>query len=196
MYKLGLTGSIGMGKSTTLEFFRALGCPVWDADAAVHRLYSKGGPAVPAIQEIAPSAIVDRSVDRVRLKSLLHSGDLSLADLERIVHPLVSADREQFAADCTAPICVFDIPLLYEIGAQDWFDGVAVVSVDAETQRARVLERPGMTVEQLDLILSRQMPDSEKRSRADFVIETKTRDAAAEQVKQIVQEIQRAQDHA
>lgn len=196
MYKLGLTGSIGMGKSTTLEFFRALGCPVWDADAAVHRLYSKDGPAVPAIQEIAPSAIVDQSVDRVRLKSLLHSGDLSLADLERIVHPLVAADREQFAADCTAPICVFDIPLLYEIGAQDWFDGVAVVSVDPETQRARVLERPGMTVEQLDLILSRQMPDSEKRSRADFVIETKTRDAAAEQVKQIVQEIQRAQDHA
>ena len=196
MYKLGLTGSIGMGKSTTLEFFKALGCPVWDADAAVHRLYSKGGSAVPEIQEIAPSAIVDQSVDRVRLKSLLHSGDLNLADLERIVHPLVAADREQFAADCTASICVFDIPLLYEIGAQDWFDGVAVVSVDAETQRARVLERPGMTVEQLDLILSRQMPDSEKRSRADFVIETKTRDAAAEQVKQIVQEIQRAQDHA
>ena len=193
MFKLGLTGSIGMGKSTTLGFFADLGCAIWDADAAVHRLYAKDGAAVDPIRKIAPGAIKNNSVDRTELKSLLQSGDLSLQALEQIVHPLVAADRTEFASTSTAEIIVFDIPLLFETGSIDWFDGVAVVTAPADVQEQRVMARPGMTKAQFDLILSRQLPDAEKRSKADYIIETITLEAAQKQVKMIVDTIKKGQ---
>ena len=175
MILLGLTGSIGMGKSTVAQFFRDEGVPVYDADAAVHALYAEGGAAVGPVGEAFPQAIVEGAVDRERLsKAVLNDAD-ALARLERIVHPLVGAAQMQFLDDARragAPIVVLDIPLLYEKGGEKRVDVVAVVSAPADIQRARVLGRPGMTPEKFEAILSKQTPDSEKRARADFVIET------------------------
>ncbi len=179
-YRLGLTGSVGMGKSTTAGLFAEAGVPVWDADAAVHRLYAAGGGGAEALADLVPEAIVAGAVDRDRLRGAVAEDPGLLARLEARVHPLVAEDRARFAAaNAAAPILLYDIPLLYETGADGWLDGVLVVSAPAAVQRARVLARPGMTDEMLGRILGRQTPDAEKRARADFVIETDRGIAAA-----------------
>ena len=189
-YKLGLTGSIGMGKTTTAQMFRDMGCPVWDADEAVHRLYSAGGAAVAPVARAFPTAIAADAVDRTALKQLLADDPAALSRLEAIVHPLVAADRAEFLARHTAdPVVILDIPLLFEAGYRDQMDGVAVVSTDADTQRARVLARGGMTPDTLQMILSRQMPDADKRARADWVIPTDTLDGARAAVRQILDKV-------
>ncbi len=190
-YKLGLTGSIGMGKSTTAAMFRDAGLPVWDADAAVHRLYAVGGAAVAPLAKLYPMAIVDGLVDRSVLKRLIDQDRSVLTSLEQIVHPLVAADRAAFVDEQTADIIVFDIPLLFETGADAWLDGVAVVSAPQSVQTERVMSRGTMTAEQLETIRSRQMPDAEKRARADFVIDTLTMDGARATVQQVIEQIRK-----
>lgn len=172
-FLLGLTGSIGMGKSTTAGLFAEAGVPVWDADAAVHRLYAAGGGAVAAIAELIPEAVVEGAVDRERLRrAVLAEGGL-LGRIEARVHPLVAAERAAFiAGHRDADLIVCDIPLLYETGAEAGLDAVLVVTAPAEVQRARVMARPGMTESAFAHILSRQVPDVEKRARADFIIDT------------------------
>lgn len=171
-FRLGLTGSIGMGKSTTAGFFQAAGIPVWDADAAVHRLYAAGGAAVGPMAQALPGVIEGGAVSRAALRALLAQDPAQLAVLERIVHPLVAADRAQFLAETVSDIAVFDIPLLFEKGTEAEMDATLLVTAPADLQRRRVLARPGMTEAQLALILSRQMPDRDKRARATHIIET------------------------
>ncbi|MGX9856879.1 dephospho-CoA kinase [Limimaricola variabilis] len=190
-FRLGLTGSIGMGKSTTAAMFADEGLPVWDADAAVHRLYARGGAAVAPMAALFPEAIVDGAVSRDALKQIIAADPGALSRIETVVHPLVRADREDFAARQASDIVVFDIPLLYETGGETEMDAVAVVSAPAKVQAARVLARPGMTRNQLDAILARQMPDMEKRTRADYVIETVTLDAARAAVRQVIDRIRK-----
>lgn len=189
-YLLGLTGSIGMGKTETARLFAELGIPVYDADAAVHRLYEPGGAAVPEIGKVFPGCIVNGRVDRAALAKALAIEPNGLQRLESIVHPLVAEDQRAFldrAAANGAEMVLLDIPLLFETGGHNRVDAVVVVSAPADVQRARVLERPGMTEEKLDHILSRQMPDVDKRARAHFVVETdKGFDHARAQVKEIV----------
>lgn len=175
MIRLGLTGSIGMGKSTTARLFAERGAVVWDADAAVHRLYASGGAAVPAIAALAPDAVMGGAVDRERLRKAALADETLLPRIEAAVHPLVAEDRAAFLADAEAAgraVAVCDVPLLFETGAAEDFDAVAVVSAPADVQRARVLARPGMTAEAFEAILARQIPDAEKRARADFVIDS------------------------
>jgi dephospho-CoA kinase len=186
---LGLTGSIGMGKSTTAQMFRDEGIPVWDADVAVHRLYERGGMAVGPVSAAFPDAIVDEGVSREALKKIIAANPSALGQLEKIVHPLVAQDRAAFIADNPAPIVVVDIPLLYETGAEKWLSSVLVVSASPDVQRARVLARPGMTEAQFEAILSRQMPDAEKRRRADHLIETTTLDDARAKVRALIAEL-------
>lgn len=189
-YRLGLTGSIGMGKSTTAGLFRDLGHPVWDADAVVHDLYAPGGAAVASVGAAFPDALRDGGIDRAALKDALAADPGALARLEALVHPLVARDRQQFLArhpDC--PLVVLDIPLLFESAAPPDLDGVAVVSTDPDTQAARVLARPGMTPKMLRMILARQMPDVEKRRRADWIIPTDTPETARAAVARIVKEV-------
>lgn len=172
---LGLTGSIGMGKSTVSKMFADEGAAVWDADAAVHRLYAEGGAGVAPVGAAFPEAIVDQAVDRDRLSRAVLGDATRLKTLEAIVHPLVAADRMQFieeARESGARLVVLDVPLLFEVNAQALFDAVAVVSAPAAAQRARVLARPGMTEEKFAAILAKQLPDAEKRRRADYVIDT------------------------
>jgi len=172
-YRLGLTGSIGMGKSTTAGIFAEAGVPVWDADAAVHRLYAPGGPGAAALATLVPSAVAGGAVDRDRLRAAVAADASLLARIEARIHPLVAADRAAFAAaHPDAAVLLFDIPLLYETGAERELDGVLVVSAAPEVQRARVLARGTMDPGALDAILARQLPDAEKRARADFVIRT------------------------
>lgn len=186
---LGLTGSIGMGKSTTAQMFRDEGIPVWDADAAVHELYSKGGAAVAPIRAALPDAIVDGAVSRDILKQMI-ADDLSvIGTLEEIVHPLVARHRAGFIGARGGPLMVFDIPLLFETSAQDWLSSVLVVSAPADVQKERVLSRPGMTKAQLERILDRQMPDAEKRARADHIIETLTLDDTRLAVQKLIAEL-------
>lgn len=173
MFLLGLTGSIGMGKSTTSGFFRAAGIPVHDADASVHRLYA--GAAVGPIGEAFPGVVVDGVVDRTRLGAIVLKDGAAMKRLEAIVHPLVGTAERAFRDRMRAeghPLAVLDIPLLLETGAERRVDAVAVISAPSAVQRARVLARPGMTEEKYAAILARQMPDEEKRMRAHFVIES------------------------
>lgn len=170
----GLTGSIAMGKSETAKIFAARGIPVFDSDAAVHALYAPGGDAVDAVRKIAPQAIVAGGVDRQKLAALVQADPSLLPKVEAVVHPLVKARQAAFIADALdrSDIAVLDIPLLFETGRDREVDVVLVVSAGESLQRARALARAGMTAEKLDFILSRQMPDSEKRMRADYVIDT------------------------
>lgn len=193
---LGLTGSIGMGKTTTAAMFAEAGLPVWDADAAVHRLYAPGGAAVAAVAAAFPDAVRDGGVSRAVLKDIIAGDPAALTRIEAIVHPLVAADRAAFLAETDADIVVLDVPLLFEAGLDRACDRVAVVSAPAGMQRARVLSRPGMTGEQLDHILSRQMPDGEKRARADFVIPTETMDGARRVVAQVIETLRKDQADA
>lgn len=175
MMRLGLTGSIGMGKSETARMFARLGIPVFDADETVHALYAKGGSAVGPIGAAFPGAVVAGAVDRDRLGRAVIGKPAALARLEAIVHPLVRAAEQRFvehAAHAGADIVVLDIPLLYEKGGEGRVDRVVVVSAAAEVQRERVLARQGMTREKLDAILATQLDDAEKRRRADHVIMT------------------------
>ncbi len=191
MIVLGLTGSIGMGKSTTAAMFRDAGIPVLDSDAVVHGLYA--GRAAPLIETAFPGTTADGIVDRTRLAQAVLGNPRALKELEEIVHPLVAEERENFLARCRAAgakLVVLDIPLLFETGGSDHVDKVLVVTADPEIQRSRVLERPGMTREKFDAILARQTPDSEKRARADFVIDTGLgMDAARRAVDRIVVEL-------
>lgn len=196
-FRLGLTGGIGMGKSTAAAMFRDLGHPVWDADAAVHRLYAPGGAAVGPVAAAFPGVLVDGGIDRARLRAALAADPGGFARLEAIVHPLVAADREGFiAAHADAPIVVLDIPLLYENGTEAQMDGVAVVSAPPEIRRARVLARPGMTEEALEMILARQMSDAEKRRRADWIIPSDTIEGARAAIMDICARIMAGRDHA
>ncbi|OCX65328.1 dephospho-CoA kinase [Thioclava sp. SK-1] len=172
---LGLTGSIGTGKSTTAQMFRDAGVSVWDADATVRALYAKGGAAVEPLRQLFPAVITADEVDRSTLKSLIASDETVLAQLEAIVHPLTQSSRNVFLrANADADLVVLDIPLLFETGADLDCDAVLVVTVAPEVQRARVLARGTMTEDQLDMILARQMPDAEKRIRADFILRCDT----------------------
>jgi dephospho-CoA kinase len=176
MKLVALTGSIGMGKSTTLAMFAALGVPVWDADAAVHRIYAKGGVGVEAVGAVFPDCIApDGHVDREALSKVVLGDRAKLKALEDIVHPLVGGDRTAFINDAQAkgaPMVLLDIPLLFETGGQERVDAVVVVSCAPDLQRTRVLARPGMSVEKFEAIVARQTPDARKREKADFVITT------------------------
>jgi dephospho-CoA kinase len=191
-FRLGLTGSIGMGKSTTAAMFADEGIPVWDADAAVHQLYEPGQPAALAIEALFPSAMSpDRRVDRPVLRDMIQKDPGVLDRLNAAVHPLVRQDRAAFLARHDhSPIVLLDIPLLFESGLSDACDAVAVVSAPAEVQRERVLAR-GMSAHAFDLILSRQMPDAEKRARSDYVIPTTSLEAARAAVKNVLTDIRR-----
>jgi len=191
---IGLTGSIGMGKSTTAAMFAALGVPVFDADAAVHQLYAPGGRAVPLIRAVFPDAIgPDGGVDRARLGENMRADPLNLDVLTSFIHPWVGEMRADFmkaAKARGAKAVLFDIPLLFETGGDAKVDVVVVVSAPAEVQRARVMARPGMTAELFENLLARQMPDAEKRARADYVISTGDgMDAAKAAVGTILSEI-------
>jgi dephospho-CoA kinase len=175
MIQLGLTGSIGMGKSTIAAMFRDEGVPVWDADETVHRLYATSEPLQNQLVDAFGDVLSDRAVDRAKLSQILKAMPDGFKRLNAIVHPAVGADRVAFFARARAqgaPLAVADIPLLFEIGADKWLDKVLVVTAPADIQKARVLARPGMTEDRFNQILSQQIPDSEKRRRADFIIDT------------------------
>lgn len=177
---LGLTGSIGMGKSTTARMFVEAGVPVHDSDEAVHRLYA--GAAAPLVEAAFPGTTVDGAVDRARLSSAVLGNPSATKRLEQIVHPLVRADANAFVEDNHgrgSPLVVLDIPLLFETGGRNRVDKVVVVTAPADTQRKRVLARPGMTAEKFAAILANQVPDAEKRRQADFIIDTGKGMAAA-----------------
>jgi dephospho-CoA kinase len=188
MFILGLTGSLGMGKSTTARFFAEEGVPVHDADAVVHRLYD--GEAAAAIEAAFPGTTVGGRVDRDKLAARVLGDAAALKRLEAIVHPLVQEAERRLLAEAQArgeTVAVLDIPLLFETGGQDRVDAVVVVSAPPEVQRSRALERPGMTVDKLDAILAKQMPDHEKQRRADFVVDTSRGfEAARAQVRAIL----------
>ena len=173
MIILGLTGSIGMGKSTTAKLFAEAGVPVYDADATVHRLYE--GEAVPFIEAAFPGTTVDGKVDRTRLSARVVHDPAAIKQLEQVVHPMLGSSRQKFleeAEQSGAPVAVVDVPLLYETGGEKRVDAVVVVTTSPEIQRERILARDNMTGEKLDAILTRQLPDAEKRKRADFVVDT------------------------
>jgi len=173
MIVLGLTGSIGMGKSTTATLFAEAGVPVYDADAAVHRLYE--GEAVAAIEAAFPGTTANGKVDRNRLSAFVVHDSAAMRRLEEIVHPMLGASRQKFlqeAEQSGAPVAVIDVPLLFETGGEKRVDAVVVVTTTAKLQRERILARPNMSEEKLEAILARQMPDAEKRKRAHFVVDT------------------------
>ena len=173
MIILGLTGSIGMGKSTTAKLFAEAGVPVYDADATVHRLYE--GEAAPAIEAAFPGTTVDGKVDRARLSARVVNDPAAIKRLEGIVHPMLGASRQKFLHDAEQsgePVVVVDVPLLFETGGEKRVDAVVVVTTSPEIQRERVLTRANMTPEMLAMVLTRQLPDAEKRKRADFVVDT------------------------
>jgi dephospho-CoA kinase len=173
MLILGLTGSIGMGKSTTAKLFAEAGVPVYDADATVHRVYE--GEAAPAIEAAFPGTTVNGKVDRTRLSEKVMHDPAAIRRLEQIVHPMLRSHHQRFLEEAErsgAPVAVVDVPLLYETGGETRVDAVVVVTTSPEVQRERILARENMTGEKLDAILARQLPDAEKRKRADFVVDT------------------------
>ena len=173
MLILGLTGSIGMGKSTTAKLFVEAGVPVYDADATVHMIYE--GEAAPAIEAAFPGTTVNGRVDRARLSERVMHDPAAIRRLEQIVHPMLRSHHQKFLEEAEksgAPVAVMDVPLLYETGGETRVDAVVVVTTSPEVQRERILARENMTGEKLDAILARQLPDAEKRKRADFVVDT------------------------
>jgi dephospho-CoA kinase len=196
MFLLGLTGSIGMGKSTTAKMFAEEGCAVWDADAAVHRLYGKGGAAVAPMAAEFPAAIKDGAVSREALKETIAADPTALPRIEAIVHPLVAEDRATFLADAKSDIAVLDIPLLFETGGEAAMDAVACVTIPDDVQRDRVLARGTMTEAQFNAIRAKQMPAKEKCARSDYVIETDTLDHARAQVRAVIRDIREKLRHA
>lgn len=191
MIVIGLTGSIGMGKTTTAKLFAAEGIPVLDSDAVVHDLYS--ADAVPMIEAAFPGTTISGTVDRLELGNILRENPANFSKLEAIVHPLVRERQEAFlrkAREESQNFAVLDIPLLFETGAETRVDKIVVVSCAPEIQRQRVLSRPGMTEEKFEMILARQMPDAEKRRRADFIIDSGNGvEAARDQVREILQRL-------
>ncbi len=196
MFLLGLTGSIGMGKSTTAKMFADAGCAVWDADAAVHRLYAKGGAAVDPVRAIFPNAIIDGSVSRDALKTIITDDATALGQIEKIVHPLVALDRSEFINSASADIIVLDIPLLFETGGEKQMDAVVCVTIPAEIQKNRVMARGTMTLAQFQAITAKQMPNDEKCARSDYVIETDIIENARRQVLEVIEDIRRKLRHA
>jgi dephospho-CoA kinase len=188
---LGLTGSIGMGKSTTAKLFAEAGTPVYDADAAVHKIYE--GEAAPAIEAAFPGTTADGRVDRAKLSAKVVHDPAAIKQLEQIVHPMLGASRQKFLDDAEqsgAPVVVMDIPLLFETGGEKRVDAVVVVTTSPENQRERILARGTMSNEALDGILARQMPDAEKRKRADFVVDTSHGpDPVRERIRDILAEV-------
>jgi len=193
MIIVGLTGSIGMGKTTTSKMFKEAGAAVFDADACVHDLYSKGGAAVPIIRSVFPDAVVNGAIDRGRLSKHLQKDRLNIEVLESFIHPMVGAARTKAVDAAKASgkkVMVFDIPLLFETGGDKRVDKIVVVSAPADVQRKRVLSRPGMSEEKFKMILLRQTPDAEKRERADYIVQTdKGLDFAKQQVHNIMKEL-------
>jgi dephospho-CoA kinase len=193
MLILGLTGSIGMGKSTTAKLFAEAGVPVYDADAAVHQIYE--GEAAPAIEAAFPGTTVEGKVDRARLSSKVVHDPAAMKQLEQIVHPMLGASRQKFFADAEgagAPVVVVDVPLLFETGGEKRVDAVVVVTTTPEIQRERVLARGTMDDAKLDAILARKLPDAEKRKRADFVVDTSHGlDPVRERIRDILAEVVR-----
>jgi dephospho-CoA kinase len=185
-----------MGKSTTATMFKDAGCALWDADAAVHRLYAVGGAAVPLFAEVFPTSIIDGEVSRPALKEIIGSDPSALKKIEQIVHPLVAKDRAAFINDSSAEIIVLDIPLLFEGGGEKRVDAVVCVIVDDDTQRARVMERGTMTPEQFEAIKAKQMPAAEKAARADYVIRTDTIEEARAAVHSVIADIREKQQNA
>jgi dephospho-CoA kinase len=185
-FRLGLTGSIGMGKSTTAAMFLEEGIPVWDADAAVHRLYAPGGAVVAPLAALCPAALRDGGINRAALKDWIATDASALARIEAVVHPLVVADRAAFLDGASSDIVVLDIPLLFEKGSEAEMDATLLVTAPPEVQRARVMARPGMTEAQFATILARQMPDADKRARATHIIETLSVDAARAAVRALI----------
>jgi dephospho-CoA kinase len=189
-FVIGLTGSIGMGKSETAKLFAAEGIPVHDADAAIAQLYGRNGDAVAIIGHEFPGAIKNGAVERAALSAIVMKDAVALQKLEKLVHPLVDAHRQKFLRETIAPIILFDIPLLFETGADEEMDALVVVSAPEAVQRDRVLARPGMTVEKFEALKARQMDDVEKRQQAHYVVMTdKGLDHAREQVKMILADI-------
>ena len=189
MFMLGLTGSIGMGKSTTAKMFADAGCAVWDADAAVHRLYEKGGAAVSAFRSAFPEAVINDEISRPALKEIIARDESALKKIEAIVHPLVGNDRANFLATARSEIVVLDIPLIFETGGNLRMDAVACVTVSGEVQQERVMARGTMTQEQFENIRAKQMPNDEKCALSDYVIETDTVEHARAQVQAVIEDI-------
>ncbi|MWP37283.1 dephospho-CoA kinase [Rhodobacter sphaeroides] len=193
-FRLGLTGSIGMGKSTTAALFAKEGVPVWDADAAVHRLYAPGGALVGPVTALCPAALRGGAVDRGALRDWIAADPTALPRLEALVHPAVAADRAAFLAQARTDIVLLDIPLLYEKGSEAEMDAVLLVTAPPALQRARVLGRGTMTEAQFEAILARQMPDREKRARATHILETLGLEAARAYVRALIAHIRETAD--
>ena len=189
-FLLGLTGSIGMGKTTTAGFFADAGVSVWSADSAVHRLYAQSKSVIDAVCDKFPNALKNGQINRDALMVYLRDNPKDFALLESIIYPFIAQDRLDFIAkNLDSSLIVFDIPLLFENNLQTEFNAVLVVSTDAENQRKRVWARPKMTIKKLDIILGKQMPDEEKRARADYVIETLTFDKTRAQVHDLIEKL-------
>ena len=195
MIKIGLTGSMGMGKTTTGKVFEKLGCAVWDADKTTHKLYSKGGKAVTAVAKLFPSSVENGSISRSKLKTLLQNDPDKLRDLEKAVHPLVLEDRQNFQNNTKKEILVFDIPLLFETGADREMHKTVCVFTSYKNQLERLKNRSNGGEEYFKELLSKQMPSNEKCERADYLIETRTLNLVEQRVKEILKEI-KTQNHA
>ena len=189
-FKLGLTGSIGMGKTTTANLFKNAGCDVWSADSAVERLYQFGGKAVQPIKEVFPKSIVAGKVSKKKLRQILETNPSNYSKLENIVHPLVAEDRQYFIKTSVSVLSVLEIPLLFETGGEKNMDAVACVKIDYETQKARVLKRGLMTLKQFEQIVSRQLSIEEKCGRADYIITTENIEVTKKQIATIIADIE------